>query len=27
MAVSSDMTPIEQGQIDINASVRVNFQY
>lgn len=27
MAISSDMTPIEQGQIDINASVRVNFQY
>ncbi|MCE4045466.1 SIMPL domain-containing protein [Lysinibacillus fusiformis] len=27
IAVSSDMTPIEQGQIDINASVRVNFQY
>lgn len=27
MAVSSDMTPVEQGQIDINASVRVNFQY
>jgi len=27
MAISPDMTPIEQGQIDINASVRVNFQY
>ncbi|KPN95918.1 SIMPL domain-containing protein [Lysinibacillus sp. ZYM-1] len=27
MAISSDSTPIEQGQIDINASVRVNFQY
>ncbi|MCR8853767.1 SIMPL domain-containing protein [Lysinibacillus fusiformis] len=27
MAISPDMTPIEQGQIEINASVRVNFQY
>lgn len=27
MAISPDMTPVEQGQIGINASVRVNFQY